>query len=153
MKKSALAILVLLSLLVVSGGRKSKHVISFHVQSKEAAGARLFEHPVDSGYFYDKSPVVHWKHITSYSPFTGDDGEWGCVFRMRRSGSHSLAATCAQKQGHYMLWIVQGKPRGIMKIDHYVDDGYIVAWDGITAEDIKVFDKHFKRIDSIDGEW
>lgn len=129
--------------------RPSKHIVSFHVQTERdfAASKRVFEWPAGSGFFYEKSPVVHHRQIRSFSAFDGDDGGWGAVFRLTTGGRNALQAVTQSHPGKYMLAVVQGEPRSITKIDRFNDDGQMVIWEKLRPEDMEVFEKNFSLIE------
>jgi hypothetical protein len=139
-------VLACLGLACVSGSKKETHVITFHVQADETTSPkRKFEWPPASGYFYEKSPAVHWRHISAYVPFAGDDGLWGAVFQLNNAGQNALRSAVAKAQGSFLVCVVQGEPRGILEMDYVLEDGLIVQWERLTGEDFAVFDKHFTR--------
>ncbi|MFT4637975.1 MAG: hypothetical protein ACI8T1_001291 [Verrucomicrobiales bacterium] len=127
------------------GKRASKHIVSFHVQTEPefAASKRVFEWPVGSGYFYEKSPTIHHKQIRAFSAFDGDDGGWGAVFRLSTAGRNQLQAVTQSHPGKLMLAVVLGEPRAVTKMDRYNDDGQIVIWEKLRPEDMEIFEKKF----------
>ena len=129
-----------------SGKRKSSHIISFHTQASAdfSSSKRVFEWPPGNGtFFYSKSPVIHQKQIRAFSAFDGDDGGWGAVFRLTTGGRESLRAATSSHGGKYLLAVVQGEPRSIVKLDRYVDDGQIVVWEKLRPDDMELFEKKF----------
>ncbi|HUF63137.1 MAG TPA: hypothetical protein VMN36_13755 [Verrucomicrobiales bacterium] len=146
MRRFSLFLVASLGLICVSGSKKETHVVTFHVQADATTSPkRKFEWPVGSQYFYEKSPALHWRHIQAYAPFAGDDGLWGAVFQLSSSGRNALRSAVSRAQGRYLICVVQGEPRGILLMDHTVEDGLIVQWERLTGEDLALFDKHFAR--------
>lgn len=129
------------------GKRASKHIVSFHVETDPdfAASKRVFEWPVGSGYFYEKSPTIHHRQIRGFAPFDGDDDGWGVVFRLTTGGRNALHAVTQSHPGKYLLAIVQGEPRTITKINQFKDDGQMVIWEKLKPEDMEVFEKNFSQ--------
>ncbi len=130
------------------GKRKSKHIISFHTQAdaRFAESKRVFEWPPGNGvFYYNKSPVIHQRQIRAFAPFDGDDGGWGAVFRLTNGGRNALQGACNSHPGKYLLAIVQGEPRSVMKIDYFNDDGQIVIWEKLRPEDMERFEKEFAQ--------
>lgn len=127
------------------GKRASKHIISFHAQTEPdfEGSKRVFEWPAGTGYFYEKSPTIHHKQIRAFSPFDGDDGGWGAVFRLTTGGRNQLQAVTQSHRGQLMLAVVQGEPRAVTKINSYIDDGQIVIWEKLRPEDMELFEKNF----------
>ena len=127
------------------GKGKSNHVVSFHAQvdPQFTSQKRVFEWPAGSGYYYEKAPSIHHKQIEAFSAFDGDDGGWGAVFRLSVGGRNALRATLDSRPGKYLLSIVQGEPRTIVKMDFMIDDGQIVIWEKLRPEDMEVFEKNF----------
>lgn len=127
------------------GKGKSKHVVSFHAQvdPQFASEKRVFEWPAGSGYFYEKSPAIHQKQIRAFSAFDGDDGGWGAVFRLTTGGRNALRATVDAHPGKYLLAIVKGEPRTILKMDYMNDDGQIVVWEKLRPDDMEMLEKQY----------
>ena len=120
MKRSfALLVTLVLALSCLGmGKRASKHVVSFHLATEPefAASKRVFEWPAGSGYFYEKSPTIHYRQIRAFSAFDGDDGGWGAVFRLTTA---------------------------VTKLGRYNDDGQIVIWEKLRPDDMELFEKKF----------
>ena len=129
------------------GKRPSKHVVSFHVQTQSqfAGSKRVFEWPVGSGNYYEKSPTIHHRQVSGFAPFDGDDGGWGAVFRLTTGGRNALHSVTQTHYGKLMLSIVAGEPRSVTRIDQYVDDGQIVIWEKLRPEDMEMFEKKFAQ--------
>ena len=132
------------------GKRSSKHIVSFHVQAdpRVASSKRLFEWPLGSGIYYERSPTIHHRHIQAFSAFDGDDGGWGVVFRLTTGGRNALQAVSQSHIGRYLLAVVRGEPRAITKIDEFNDDGQIVIWEKLRPEDMEVFEEKFAEFGS-----
>ena len=129
------------------GKRPSKHVVSFHVATDPqfAGSKRVFEWPVGTGNYYEKSPTIHHRQISSFAPFDGDDGGWGVVFRLSSAGRNALQGVSQSHYGKFMLAIVSGEPRAVTRLDRYVDDGQIVIWEKLRPEDMEMFEKNFSQ--------
>lgn len=150
-RRLAFFLVLLLALGCVGMGRRApKHIVSFHVQTDPefAASKRVFEWPAGSGYYYEKTPAIHYRQIRAFSAFDGDDGGWGAVFRLTTGGRNALQAVSQAHPGKYLLSIVQGEPRSITKINHFKDDGQIVIWEKLRPEDMELFEKNFSLFES-----
>ena len=157
MKLLLLLSLLLIPTLATASGKKTPPAsISFHMEGSAAEApkfARQFETLAGMGYFR-KVPEVSTKNITSFSPFPADDKKtYGIVFKLDTQGTKRLLEATTMNQGKLLLALVNGQPLGVVRIDKPVNDGMLVIWNGITQQEISLYDMLAPRIGEDPKEW
>lgn len=151
-RKLSLALgLVVLCSLTISGGRKPKLAISFHIEGQQLDGPKMVQ-PMKLGnpakvYFFRKAPELTERHIQGYYPFLANDGSsFGAAFKLNQHGSDILTTISTISQGRKLLTVLDAEPVDFIVLDKPIRDGYIVCWGGLTKADLAKFDTQFQRI-------
>lgn len=72
---------------------------------------------------------------------------------MSKTAGSRLAAISTANQGLWLLTMVNGRIVDGVLIDKPVEDGLLVIWKGVTASEIRAFDKERPRIGQDPKEW
>ncbi len=143
--------LLILCSLTISGAKKPKLAVSFHLEGAQFEGAKMVQ-PIKLGnppqiFYFRRAPELSQRHILGYYPFLANDGSsFGAAFKLNQNGSDTLATISTTGQGRRLLTVLNGEPVDFIVLDQPINDGYIVAWGGLTKADLALFDKKFQRI-------
>ena len=150
-RKLSLALgLVALCALTISGSRKPKLSVSFHLEGhsyeqKFVQEIKLGNPP--KSYFFRKQPELTQRHIVGYYPFPSNDGKgYGAAFKLNENGTNTLSTLSITGANRKLLTVVNGEPIDHTILDKPVNDGTIVVWGGLTKAELALFDKKFRRI-------
>ena len=151
-----LPLVLSLSLLCVSGSRKSKMLVSFHVEAEQAEAEidpqGKFILPLTLGnppttYYFQKVPELTNRQVEGFYAFPSRTGSgFGAAFKLDPQGRNRLESITAQNSGKRLLTTVNTRPVNFVIIDRAISHGYIVVWSGLTAEDIVVFRESIPEI-------
>jgi hypothetical protein len=148
-----LTLLLVLSAALLSpaaaGGKPDKKAsVSFHIQGDATENPRMIFAQEMNGKAmnFRRVPEVGTKDIASYTPFpSAGGGDFGAVFRLKRSAASRLSAISNASQGRWLAAMVNGRIVDGVILDKQIDDGVMVIWKGITLEDIAVLDETLTR--------
>lgn len=146
-------VFLLLSSPAVQAGRKApKAYIGLHPEGSQEEGPRMVvpNRLGDETYYFRISPEISVRHFSAYSPFLAEDGTLGAVLHLNDEGRRALQVMCSNYGGKLARVIVNGRAIDTLRIDRPSPDGKIVLWQGLTKQDLALFDKSMKRLG--DGE-
>ncbi len=151
-----LPLVLVLSLFCVSGSRKSKTLVSFHIEAEreeaEIDPGGKFILPLTLGnppttYFFQKVPELTNKQVEGFYAFPSRTGEgFGAAFKLDTQGRNRLQSVTALNSGKRLLTTVNTRPVNFVVIDRAISHGYIVVWSGLTAQDIVAFRESMPEI-------
>jgi hypothetical protein len=161
MRRCSLVLLALTAALLVlpasaGSSRKPDAGVSFHLETTEGENPKTVFSGEMAGKtrYFRKSAELTIRDIVAYSPFPADDGAtYGAVCQLSRPATSRLAALSSAYTGSWLLAMVNGRVVDAVVIDKKVEDGFIVIWRGITAPEIKAFDKERPRLGETKKEW
>jgi hypothetical protein len=155
-KRYFLPLVLVLSLLCVSGSRKAKTLVSFHVEAEQAVAEvdpqGKFILPLILGnppttYYFQKVPEITSKQVEGFYAFPSRTGEgFGAAFKLDPQGRNRLQSLTSLNSGKRLLTTVNTRPVNFVVIDRAISHGYIVVWSGLTAEDIISFRESMTEI-------
>lgn len=133
-----------------AGGKAGeKAVVTFHVQADEFENPKMI-FPVELGgqqVVFRRMPEFSSKDVAAFNPFPSDDGiSYGLVLQLKASAKNRLSAISAANQGRWMVSMTNGRMVDAVQIDRQVDDGLLVIWQGVTQEEIALYDKLLPRM-------
>jgi hypothetical protein len=153
--KSSIAAFVMLIVLTLSpslfasGKKETKLSVSFHLQTEATDNPKMIFPQLTNGktLFFRRMPEFSTKDIEAFVPFPADVGdEYGVAFKLKESAATRLSAITNTNVDRWLVAQVNGRVLDAVMIDKEVDDGFLVIWKGVTAEDLKVLDKGMKRL-------
>jgi hypothetical protein len=153
LRVTALAGLLALALspLAPAGGKAGEMgMVTFHLETEDGSNPKISSPPQfyeGKERFFLRTPEISMNDVVAYSPFpSGGGDEYGMVFQLKDAAKRRLNAISLAHQGKFLLAQVNGRFVDGVVIDKPVDDGLIVVWKGINADDVKLFDKVLPRI-------
>lgn len=131
---------------VAAGDGKQKHTFSFHSEGNAVDGAkRTFTHSINGEEkVFQTIPDITHIDFSGFVPFRATDGTYAAAFTLTQHGALKLNQLTLSKRGSYMVATVDMKVVDYMIIDKPVNDGVIVMWRGLTAEQILYLEKGLK---------
>ncbi len=133
-----------------AGDKKGKNLnITFHLETDQNNNPRMIFQQNLAGKmrYFQRTAEISSKDIVSFSPFLADNGQdYGVVFKLRASAASRLENITTANQGKLLCSAVNGRVVDVVKIDKTVTDGFIVIWNGVTAAELKEYDKLAPRI-------
>lgn len=151
--KAAPALLLSLLLSQVpapAGGKSAQAYVGLHVQGDEFEGEKFVRPNVINGQtkYFRIMPEVVTRHFSAFQAFMAQDGaSYGVALRLNEEGLRAMDVTCVNNRGRLARIIVNGKLLDVVQIDNTPGDGYIIAWSGLDAADLKILGKKMKRLD------
>ena len=150
-----------LSLLLVpaalASSKKPKAMeVTFHLQADAGEGQKLVFPQMTAGeqIFYRISPAFSTSDIVAFSPFPADDEvSYGVMLQLKPGAKQRLASISSDNRGQFLLAIVNGSVRDAVLIDKTVNDGILVIWQRITAQEVQRADTMMPRIGQTPKEW
>lgn len=151
------AILRLLSLFLMlqapafAGGSSASPYIGIHVQGEEYEGSKFVVPNQVNGktVYFRVSPDVVTRHFESFHAFVSEDAaSFGAALKLNAEGLRAMELMCTVSRGQLARTIVNGRALDVLRIDRAPADGYFIIWSGLKHEDIKLFSKKLKRLDS-----
>jgi hypothetical protein len=134
---------------VAAGGKPDKKAsVSFHIQGDATEHPKMIFAQEMNGknMNFRRVPEVSTKDVASYTPFpSAGGGDYGAVFRLKRSAASRLSAISNASQGRWLAAMVNGRIVDGVFLDKQIDDGVMVIWKGITLEDIAALDETLTR--------
>ena len=157
--KAVLAFLFSALFLVSSahgGGKSATAYIGIHVEGDQTDGPKMVRPCVINGkeHFFRISPEVVTRHFEAFHAFVAEDGAtYGAALRLNGEGLRAMQIMLSLNQSRLARTIVNGRALDILRLDKGRDDGYFIIWGGLGPEDLKLFSKKLKRLDSgVPGE-
>ena len=151
-RKLSLALgLIVLCSLTISGARKPKLSITFHLEGSQSDGAKMVQ-PIKLGnppqiHFFRRAPEMSKRHIKGFYPFPANDGSgFGVAFKLNQSGSEALKVISTVYQGSKLMTVIDSEPVDFIVMNQPINDGYVVVWGGLTKSDLAKFEAEFRRI-------
>ena len=93
------------------------------------------------------------RHFEAFYAFVADNGSYGAALRLNEEGQRAMLVMCSTNGGRLARTIVNGKLLDVLRIDKPGQDGYFIVWGGLNADDLKLFSKKLRRLDSgVPGE-
>jgi len=138
----------LLSPAAAGGKPDQKASVSFHIQGDATENPKMIFSQEMNGKTmnFRRVPEVGTKDIASYTLFpSAGGGDYGAVFRLKRSAASRLSAISNASQGRWLAAMVNGRIVDGVILDKQIDDGVMVIWKGISLEDIAVLDETLTR--------
>lgn len=133
-----------------AGGKAGEMgMVTFHLETEEGGNPKMVFPQMDEGKqrFFIRTPEISMNDIVAFAPFPAGTGEeYGVVFQLRDAAKRRLNAISLTNQGRFLLAQANGRVVDGVIIDKPVDDGVIVIWKGLTANDVKLFDEALPRI-------
>lgn len=145
-----LALLLATTFTASAGGKSAQAYIGLHVQGDEFEGAKFVKPNVINGEtkYFRILPDVTTRHFSAFQAFMAEDGaSYGVALRLNDEGMRAMSVMCSTSQGRLARTIVNGKLLDIIHIDKAPTDGYLIAWSGLNAEDLKLLGKKLQRLD------
>lgn len=136
---------------VIAGGSSPAPYIGIHVQGEEYEGSKfVVPNQVNGKTIYFRiSPDVVTRHFESFHAFVSEDAaSFGAALKMNDEGMRAMELMCTVSRGRLARTIVNGRALEVLRVDRPGNDGYFIIWSGLTHEDIKLFSKKLKRLDS-----
>lgn len=144
------ATLGLIPLPVQAGGKAGeKASLTFHLETDGNENPKMVfpENVAGRVRIFRRMSEVSEKDIESFSPIPAADGAtYGLLIKLKPAGARRLAAVTATNQDRWLVARVNGRSVDSVQIDRQIDDGKLVVWKGVTALEIKMFDKIAPRI-------
>ena len=137
--------------------KKSAITVRFHVEANERDGQPFampvtFHNPARKG-FMTQIPAISERNIAAIFPFRGDDGSWGCAFKLDNFGRTALEEMSLSNRGASVVAFIGTKTGTHQVIDMIVDkvirDGIISIPRGLTDMEIAALEKEYKVIGQI----
>ncbi|MBN8461100.1 MAG: hypothetical protein J0M04_25015 [Verrucomicrobia bacterium] len=134
-----------------AGGKAGEMgMVTFHLETEDGGNPKMVSPPQmyeGKERFFLRTPEISMKDVVAFSPFPSGAGEeYGIVFQLREAAKRRLTAISQANQGKFLLAQVNGRFVDGVLIDKPVEDGLIVVWKGLSAEDVKLFDNELPRI-------
>jgi hypothetical protein len=95
--------------------------------------------------YFRRIPEIALKDIAVFTPFPGEAGDYGVVFRLKPRAANRFSAMTAVNQGRRLLAVINGRAVDTVMIDSQIDDGVVVVWKNLTLADIESLDKAIPR--------
>lgn len=124
-------------------------MVTFHLETDEGGNEKMVFPQMDEGKqrLFTRAPEISMKDMVAFAPFPSGKGEeYGVVFQLKDAAKRRLNAISTANQGKYLLAQANGRVVDGVLIDKPVDDGLIVIWKGLSADDVKIFDQTLPRI-------
>ena len=149
-----IAHLLLLTLALASFAFSKKPAITvrFHIEANEHDGQPfampvVFHNPERKG-FMAQIPAISERNIAAIFPFRGDDGSWGCAFKLDNFGRTALEEMSLSNRGASVVAFI-GTKKGThqvidMVVDKVIRDGIISIPRGLTDLEIAALEKEYK---------
>ena len=157
--KAVLAVLLtalFLTTAACGGGKSPGLYIGIHVEGDQTDGPKMVRPNVINGkeHFFRISPEVVTRHFDAFHAFVAEDGAtYGVALRMNDEGRRAMQVMVSLNQSRLARTIVNGRALDILRVDRPGEDGYFIVWGGLGPEDLKLFSKKLKRLDSgVPGE-
>jgi len=131
-----------------AGGKSTGVYVGIHAEGDEHDGPKMVRPNVINGkpVYFRVTPEVVTRHFDAFQAFVADDGSYGVALRLNEEGMRAMQVMCSTNRGRLARTIVNGKALDIIRIDQPGTDGNFVVWGGLTAEDLKLMGKKFKRL-------
>lgn len=133
-----------------AGGKAGETAsLTFHLETDANENPKMVFPENVSGRIriFRRMSEVSEKDIASFSPFPAADGAtYGMVINLKPAGARRLSAVTATNQDRWLIARVNGRSVDGVQIDRQINDGKLVVWKGVTAQEIKMFDKLAPRI-------
>jgi hypothetical protein len=130
-----------------AAGKNNGPFIAIHPEGREDEGQRMVRPDEVGGEvrWFRISPEVSGRHFAGYTPFRAEDGvSYGAVLFLNDEGARAIQVLCTTFQGKLGRIIVNSRPVDTIRIDRPPTDRRVIIWSGLTAEDLKAFDKSGK---------
>lgn len=138
------------------GGKSAGPYIGIHVEGDQTDGPKMVRPCVINGkeHFIRISPEVVTRHFEAFHAFVSEDGaSYGAALRMNDEGRRAMQVMVSLNQSRLARTIVNGRALDIIRVDRAGEDGYFIVWGGLGPEDLKLFSKKLRRLDSgVPGE-
>lgn len=138
------------------GGKSAGPYIGIHVEGDQTDGPKMVRPNVINGkeHFFRISPEVVTRHFEAFHAFVAEDGaSYGVALRLNDEGRRAMQVMVSINQSRLARTIVNGRALDIIRVDRAGEDGYFIVWGGLGPEDLKLFSKKLKRLDSgVPGE-
>lgn len=131
-------------------------MVTFHLQGEEGEGKKIAVPEMVAGrqVFFRLAPEISHNNVAAFRPFPAEDGySYGIVLQMNDVGRQRLASVTNANKGALLLARLNGRPLDVLKIDQGINDGFIVIWQGVTAQEIAMADSMMPRIGESLKEW
>jgi hypothetical protein len=133
-----------------AGGKAGEMgMVTFHLETEAGGNPKMVFSQNDDGKerFFSRTPEITMKDMVAFLPFpSGGGDEYGILFQLKDPARRRLNAISLAHQGKFLLAQINGRIVDGVVIDKPVDDGLIVVWKGLSAEDVKLFDKALPRM-------
>lgn len=147
---------ILFTTAALGSGKSASAYIGIHVEGDRTDGPKMVRPNVINGkeHFFRISPEVVTRHFEAFHAFVAEDGAtYGVALRMNGEGLRAMQVMVSLNQGRLARTIVNGRALDIIRVDRPGEDGYFIVWGGLGPEDLKLFSKKLKRLDSgVPGE-
>ena len=137
-----------------AAGKKSQsYYFTLHLQGSPDQGAK-FVAPVKLGseaqqYYFSVIPELTDNHVAAIYPFTSKDGaSFGVAFILNEKGRERLSGLTLQNQGRLVGVHVLGTHNSALYVDHTIDDGVVVVWEGLGKSQVKDLSKKFQVVEA-----
>lgn len=102
-----------------------------------------------------KMPDFVLSDMKSYRPFPAKKNKktFGAMFLLERVAANRLVHYSTQRQGLYMVSVVNGKVSEPVVIDRPINDGVLIIWEGLTLRDLRSMDIEIPRTGEDPDEW
>lgn len=93
-------------------------------------------------------------NVDSYRPFPAKDKvTYGAMFLLDFTSSKRLQHFTTERQGQYMLSMINGKVGEPLIIDKPITDGVLIIWSGLSVRDLRSLDIEIPRTGEDEDEW
>lgn len=150
MKRFLPWMLILLTPLLVSMGKKEDFTISFHSQGAENDMPKtIFPMVLDGRSLLFKTlPEITHNNISAFHSFPSATGDYGVTLQLDFRGANNLELLTRTKHGEYLLALINGKPVDYVVMDQVVSNGMITIWQGVPENIVKALEKKYPHITS-----
>jgi len=148
MKRFAPWLVILLTPLLLSMGKKEEYAITFHCQGTDTDMQKtIFPMVLDGrSLLFKILPEFSQNNISAFHSFPADTGGYGVTLQLDFRGKGALEMLTRTRHGEYLLAMVNGKPVDYVVIDQIITNGMITIWQGVPETVVQAMDKQFPRI-------
>jgi uncharacterized protein involved in high-affinity Fe2+ transport len=144
------AVIGLAPVTAMAGGKAGESAkLTFHLETDPNDNPKMIFPELVNGKVrvFRRMSEVSEKDVESFSPFPASDGAtYGLTLKLKPAGARRLAAVTATNPERWLVARVNGRSVDGVLIDRQISDGVLIVWKGVTAQDIKLFDKLAPRI-------
>lgn len=128
--------------------RKDKATISFHAEAQKSDNPKMIFPLTLEGKerVFSRTPDFSLKDMMAFRPFpskTADD-LFGAAIYLKPHAAKRLSMLSNANQGRWLAAKVNGRTVDAVLINSQVNDGTLVIWDNLSADDLRSMEKALK---------